>query len=127
MSAEIHEYPMEAREIPIQSQEAIDKNEGLTVLEKDVKQDQGLGDGVSEPETIIVTGADASLHLLPLRDDFDSVLTLRSVILASGLACFQSLMPKSTVQTNRDQHSRNIHRAHLLFRRQRMGQTVSAW
>lgn len=92
MSEESREYPMEEMEIPIQGQEAIDKNVGLTVLEKDVKQDQGLSDGVSEPEPIIVTGADASMHLLPLRDDFDSVLTLRSVILASGLACFQAVM-----------------------------------
>lgn len=92
MSADSREYPMEEREIQILSQEAIDKNDGLTVLEKDVKHDQGLSDRNSEPETIIVTGADASLHLLPLRDDFDSVLTLRSVILASGLACFQAVM-----------------------------------
>ncbi|KAJ5676553.1 uncharacterized protein N7477_002186 [Penicillium maclennaniae] len=40
----------------------------------------------------IVTGADVSAHLLSLRDDFDSTLTLRSILLASGLACFNAVM-----------------------------------
>jgi hypothetical protein len=41
---------------------------------------------------IIRTGADASKHLLPLRDDFDPALTFRSIVLATGLAAFQAVM-----------------------------------
>ncbi|WXC60224.1 hypothetical protein SNK03_006087 [Fusarium graminearum] len=41
---------------------------------------------------IIVTGADASRHLLPMRDDHDNALTFRSLFLASCLACFQAVM-----------------------------------
>jgi hypothetical protein len=43
-------------------------------------------------DAIIVTGADASRHLLPMRDDHDSALTFRSLFLASCLACFQAVM-----------------------------------
>jgi len=43
-------------------------------------------------DAIIVTGADASRHLLPMRDDHDSALTFRSILLSSGLACFQAVM-----------------------------------
>lgn len=43
-------------------------------------------------DVIIVTGADASRHLLPMRDDHDNALTFRSLFLASCLACFQAVM-----------------------------------
>ncbi|KAI9896379.1 hypothetical protein N3K66_008551 [Trichothecium roseum] len=43
-------------------------------------------------DAIIITGADAAAHLLPLRDDGDPVITFRSILLASGLACFQAVM-----------------------------------
>lgn len=49
------------------------------------KDDQGR-------EAIVVTGADASLYLLPLRDDGDPALTFRSLFLASGLSAFQAVM-----------------------------------
>lgn len=49
-------------------------------------------DGRSSNEVIIITGADAARHLLPMRDDFDTALTFRSVVLASGLSCFQAVM-----------------------------------
>ncbi|KAF5012261.1 hypothetical protein FDECE_1642 [Fusarium decemcellulare] len=45
-------------------------------------------------DAIIVTGSDASKHLLPLRDDGDSAVTFRSLILASGLSCFQAVIPQ---------------------------------
>lgn len=48
-----------------------------------------------EPEddnAIIITGADAALHLLPLRDDGDPALTFRSLFLSTGLAAFQAVM-----------------------------------
>jgi hypothetical protein len=49
-------------------------------------------DDGSSDEIIIITGADAARHLLPLRDDFDTALTFRSLVLASGLSCFQAVM-----------------------------------
>lgn len=49
-------------------------------------------DGRSSDEVIIITGADAARHLLPMRDDFDTALTFRSLLLASGLSCFQAVM-----------------------------------
>ncbi|RDW65079.1 OPT superfamily oligopeptide transporter-2 [Coleophoma cylindrospora] len=48
-------------------------------------------DGDSE-DHIIITGADAAAHLLSLRDDFEPALTFRSIVLASGLSGFQSVM-----------------------------------
>jgi hypothetical protein len=45
-----------------------------------------------DEDAIIRTGADASKHLLPLRDDFDPALTFRSIVLATGLAAFQAVM-----------------------------------
>ncbi|KAI3391569.1 hypothetical protein diail_7139, partial [Diaporthe ilicicola] len=49
-------------------------------------------DGRSSDEVIIITGADAARHLLPMRDDFDTALTFRGLMLASGLSCFQAVM-----------------------------------
>ena len=91
MSRNIVELPTEASEVSNFSQEAVGEKTS-TVLA--AKEKHGISDKDSEdnPDTIIITGADAALHLLPLRDDFDSVLTLRSIILASGLACFQAVM-----------------------------------
>ncbi|KAH8812590.1 peptide transporter [Xylogone sp. PMI_703] len=43
-------------------------------------------------DAIIITGADAAAHLLPLRDDHESALTFRSIFLATGLAAFQAVM-----------------------------------
>lgn len=43
-------------------------------------------------DAIIVTGADAALHLLPMRDDGDAALTFRSLVLATGLSAFQAVM-----------------------------------
>lgn len=41
---------------------------------------------------IIKTGADASGHLLPLRDDYDPALTFRGLFLATALSAFQAVM-----------------------------------
>lgn len=43
-------------------------------------------------EAIIVNGADAAAHLLPMRDDFDPSVTFRGIFLASVLAAFQACM-----------------------------------
>jgi hypothetical protein len=41
---------------------------------------------------IIITGADAAAHLLPLRDDGQPALSFRSIFLATGLSAFQAVM-----------------------------------
>jgi hypothetical protein len=41
---------------------------------------------------VIRSGADASKHLLSLRDDEDPVLTFRSALLGTAFACFQAAM-----------------------------------
>lgn len=46
----------------------------------------------SDPDAIIVTGSDVAKHLLSLRDDGDPSLTFRSMVLATGLSGFQSVM-----------------------------------
>lgn len=43
-------------------------------------------------DVIIVTGADASAHLLSIRDDRDPALTFRGMFLATVLAGFQATM-----------------------------------
>jgi hypothetical protein len=48
--------------------------------------------GADDEDHIIVTGADAAAHLLPMRDDFDPALTFRSILLASVLAAFQAVV-----------------------------------
>lgn len=47
---------------------------------------------VDSENVIIITGADAATHLLPMRDDFDRSLTFRSLFLSSILAGFQAVM-----------------------------------
>ncbi|THW03113.1 peptide transporter, partial [Aureobasidium pullulans] len=44
------------------------------------------------PDHIIITGADAAAHLLPLRDDGDASVTFRGIFLASCLSAFQAVM-----------------------------------
>jgi hypothetical protein len=41
---------------------------------------------------IIITGADASNHLLSIRDDFDPAVTFRNLFLATILSGFQAVM-----------------------------------
>jgi hypothetical protein len=43
-------------------------------------------------DVIIITGADAAAHLLPLRDDGEPSLTFRSMFLATCLSAFQAVM-----------------------------------
>lgn len=101
-------------------------------------------------DVIIITGADAARHLLPLRDDGDPALTVRSLALATILSGFQAVMYQiymvsndsravfckmnhqgdpltfcvfffSTVQTDDSHHFGNLHCAHRLLSRQGMG------
>ena len=138
--------PVETSDLStVASQEAIGEKTPAAVVT--TKDEHGLGDDDpdSDPNAIIITGADAALHLLSLRDDFDRVLTFRSIMLASGLACFQAVMnqiyqvlpihlfpieiltTRSIVQTDLDYDSRNLHRAHLLLCRQCLGKISSPW
>lgn len=55
-------------------------------IEDEMTRDSSTG------EEIIITGKDASEHLLPRRDDHDPALTFRSVILATALSCFAAVM-----------------------------------
>lgn len=47
---------------------------------------------IDDEDRIIITGSDAAHYLLPLRDDGDDALTLRSFILGTLVAAFQAAM-----------------------------------
>lgn len=49
-------------------------------------------DDNSDDNVIIITGADAAAHLLPLRDDGEPALSFRSIVLATVLSGFQAVM-----------------------------------
>lgn len=139
MPPDMPESPTETSDISVVSQEAMGKKTPAAVLATKDEHTLGDDDLNTNPDTIIITGADAAAHLLPLRDDFDSVLTFRSILLASGLACFQAVMnqiyqvlpillfpaealtTQSVVQTDSDYDSGNLHRAHILLRRKYLG------
>ncbi|KAF2023092.1 OPT superfamily oligopeptide transporter [Setomelanomma holmii] len=62
-------------------------------LEPEIKAALPSYDSAGDDEDhIIITGADAAAHLLPLRDDFESALTFRSIFLASILSAFQAVV-----------------------------------
>ena len=45
-----------------------------------------------DEDHVIITGADAAAHLLPMRDDQESALTFRSIFLATILSAFQAVV-----------------------------------
>lgn len=65
-------------------------NEANTIKRADSQKNEA-SDGESN-DIVIVSGADVSAHLIPIRDDFDEALTLRSIVLATILGCFQAVM-----------------------------------
>ncbi|KAH6874904.1 OPT oligopeptide transporter [Thelonectria olida] len=72
-----------------------EKNIHAVVATQTQSQSQSHTDDDSDndsKEHIIITGADASKHLLPLRDDGDAALTFRSLVLATCLSGFQAVM-----------------------------------
>ncbi|KAJ5475523.1 hypothetical protein N7539_007810 [Penicillium diatomitis] len=90
--------PAEKDHAASDSQENLGEKGTVTVL-PDKFEDDGIKRGNygvesdrESAEVVIVTGADAALHLLPLRDDFDRALTFRSMVLATGLSCFSAVM-----------------------------------
>lgn len=60
-------------------------------IEKPTSQRNEVSAG-ERTDVVIVTGADVSTHLIPIRDDFDEALTFRSILLATILAAFQAVM-----------------------------------
>jgi hypothetical protein len=58
----------------------------------DNERESGHESDTDREDAIIVTGADAAAHLLPLRDDGEPALTFRSLFLASALSCFQAVV-----------------------------------
>lgn len=48
--------------------------------------------GNDDDDHIIITGADAAAHLLPMRDDHEPALTFRCIFLATILSAFQAVV-----------------------------------
>lgn len=100
------EVPTPQQDETISEKKRLSTNEDTTVKEKkdgtadspEITAAAPAYDDDSNPEKdvdeekIIITGADAAVHLLPLRDDGDPALTFRSVVLATILSCFQAVM-----------------------------------
>lgn len=59
--------------------------------DSDDYDDNSAQDNASD-DVIIITGADAAAHLLPLRDDREPSVTFRSLFLATCLSAFQAVM-----------------------------------
>lgn len=74
------------------------RKDGTFVQDTEIKAAPPLYDGDDSDKdngsegVIIITGADAGQHLLPLRDDGDPALTFRSLFLATILSAFQATM-----------------------------------
>lgn len=64
------------------------------VLEPEIKTALPSYDSADDDDDnhIIVTGADAAAHLLPMRDDQEPALTFRSIFLATILSAFQAVV-----------------------------------
>lgn len=87
------EDTFEASVFPVSTPDAVDeKNIDSSKIHNVSSEDHSDESDRSSKDVIIVTGADAARHLLPMRDDHDNALTFRSMLLASGLACFQAVM-----------------------------------
>lgn len=81
--ARVQEAPMNEKVIsPAVAVKDMKDETGLTVHDTTAESDHDVAD------TIIITGGDVASHLIPLRDDFDTPITFRSVFLASALVCF---------------------------------------
>jgi len=97
MSELTSESPRESARLSASNPSYSDEKTAVTVLaekkEAPVIEDDLSGESDRDSaDVVIITGADAADHLLPLRDDFDSALTFRSIVLASILSCFQAVM-----------------------------------
>lgn len=80
---------------PIPAYDAVDKKDTQEPEITTVQTPDSASDGYDksdDPDHIIVTGSDAAVHLLPMRDDGDPSLTFRGIFLASCLSAFQAVM-----------------------------------
>jgi hypothetical protein len=80
-----------SEDMPSEAQPSPDLSgkEAASIIVQDV--DSHSEDADNE-DVVIITGEDAALHLLPMRDDGDSSLTFRSIVLATALSGFQATM-----------------------------------
>ncbi|KAJ5116567.1 hypothetical protein N7456_000915 [Penicillium angulare] len=101
MESPISPLPAERQGAPSGDDNIVDeKKTGLVESHTNIIQDEVVAGKsqsnveieAKDSDIIIVTGADAAAHLMPMRDDFDSALTFRGILLASCLACFQAVM-----------------------------------
>lgn len=97
--------PIEGRVVPVPSDEALDekihldtkateilKGDDLVIVTQTKSESNDDDSDSGADDAIIVTGADAAKHLLPLRDDLEPALTFRSLFLATILSAFQAVM-----------------------------------
>ncbi|KAH8598732.1 oligopeptide transporter-like protein [Bisporella sp. PMI_857] len=101
--------PVEGKVVPVPSHEAINEkirpsvdNNELGALDSEIKAapavvpqyeiDEDSNKDNNSDDVIIITGADAAAHLLPMRDDGDPAITFRSLFLATCLSAFQAVM-----------------------------------
>lgn len=93
--------PVQGHVVSVPTHEEINEKMRISADNREVSKDaldfesketsDADGDDNSD-DIIIVTGADAAAHLLPLRDDGEPALSFRSMVLATVLAGFQAVM-----------------------------------
>ncbi|KAL5083024.1 hypothetical protein Trisim1_002247 [Trichoderma cf. simile WF8] len=86
---EISDEKIAAGEVYSEKKGALDPE--ITIAPPLDSDDYDEKDNASD-DVIIVTGADAAAHLIPLRDDGEPALTFRSMFLATCLSAFQAVM-----------------------------------
>lgn len=74
------------------SDEGLDKKVALEPEIKAALPPYDCNEDDDDDNHIIITGADAAAHLLPMRDDFEPALTFRSLFLATILSAFQAVV-----------------------------------
>ncbi|RAL62105.1 hypothetical protein DID88_002591 [Monilinia fructigena] len=93
--------PVEGHIIPVPTHREIDEKLRMSVEDREISKETSdiatkeLSDASRDDnsdDVIIITGADAAAHLLPLRDDGQPALSFRSIVLATILSGFQAVM-----------------------------------
>ncbi|KAI9642561.1 hypothetical protein NHQ30_009366 [Ciborinia camelliae] len=93
--------PVEGRIVSVPTHEEINEKLRISVDNRETSKDTPNLETKEVPDTdkddnsddvIIITGADAAAHLLPLRDDGEPALSFRSIVLATILSGFQAVM-----------------------------------
>ena len=100
--------PVEGKVVAVPSHHAIDEKLRLAATDAEVSKNGALDIDIKaapalddrddfdkekeDHDIIIITGADAANHLLPLRDDHEPALTFRGIFLATCLSAFQAVM-----------------------------------